>query len=75
MTYPRLFKHDNPIFAKYQTNDSQNFINELDKYREYISIEDDLLSDFESGLAPKSLYDSSELLLTFINYCKEYFWY
>ena len=73
MTYPRLFKNDNPIFAKYQTNDSQNFIKELDTYREYISIEDDLLADFESGLAPKSLYDSSELLLIFINYCKEYF--
>ena len=73
MTYPRLFRHDNPIFAKYQINDSQNFIKELNRYREYISIEDDLLADFESGLAPKTLYDSSELLLTFINYCKEYF--
>lgn len=73
MTYPRLFKHDNPIFTKYQTNNSQNFISELDTFREYISIEDDLLADFESGLAPKPLYDSSELLLIFINYCKEHF--
>ena len=73
MTYPRLFKHNNPIFAKYQTNDNHNFISELDTFREYISVEDDLLSDFESGIAPKPLYDSFELLLVFINYCKEYF--
>lgn len=73
MTYPRLFKHDNPIFTKYQTKDSKNFILSLNTYREYISIEDDLLADFESGLAPKPLYESSELLLIFINYCKENF--
>ena len=73
MTYPRLFRHDNPIFAKYQTNDSQNFISELETFREYILVEDDLLADFESGIAPKPLYDSSELLLIFINYCKKYF--
>lgn len=73
MTYPRLFKHNNPIFTKYQINDSQDFILTLDTYKEYISIEDDLLADFESGLAPKPFYDASGLLLVFINYLKQYF--
>ena len=39
ITYPRLFKNDNPIFAKYQTNDSQNLISELETFREYILVQ------------------------------------
>lgn len=70
MTYPRLFKHDNPIFAKYQVDDEQDFVSELNKYREYIFVEDDLLADFESGIAPQIFYEASSFLLDFLNRVK-----
>lgn len=70
MTYPRLFKHYNPIFAKYQVDDKQNFISELNKCREYIFVEDDLLADFESDIAPKVFYEASNFLLDFLNRVK-----
>lgn len=70
MTYPRLFKHDNPIFAKYQVDDKQDFISELDRYKEYIFVEDDLLADFESDIAPESFYEASSFLLDFLNRVK-----
>ena len=70
MTYPRLFKHDNPIFAKYQLNDTQDFICELTKCKEYILIHDDLLADFESGIAPKPFFETSSLLLEFLKFVR-----
>lgn len=73
MTYPRLFKHDNPIFAKYQVDDKQDFISELNKHREFIFVEDDLLADFESGIAPLAFYESTDLLLAFLKFLKENF--
>lgn len=73
MTYPRLFKYDNTIFEKYQKNDIENYISELENYKEYISIQDDLLADFESGIAPLTLYNSIDLLLSFLKYIKENF--